>query len=170
MPFFDVVKLVAGEKNGRRFFPVISSIFLILLFANWFGLFPWNNSFGRTVDLRFEYVELLELDAEDVVAAPEASALTAASANAAFGTFYLDPIPFETAELDAADTRIGALLLEGALSESELAVRAVFRGGSDRRRCGGRGPDRGDRGAGGAGAGRGGCVRGAVGALWGDHA
>ena len=78
---------------------MISSIFLILLFANWFGLFPWNNSFGRTVDLRFEYVELLELDAEDVVAAPEASALTAASANAAFGTFYLDPIPFETAEL-----------------------------------------------------------------------
>lgn len=125
--FFDVVKLVAGEKNGRRFFPVISSIFLILLFANWFGLFPWNNSFGRTVDLRFEYVELLELDAEDVVAAPEASALTAASANAAFGTFYLDPIPFETAELDAADTRIGALLLAGALSDSERAVRAAFK-------------------------------------------
>ena len=155
--FFDVVKLVAGEKNGRRFFPVISSIFLILLFANWFGLFPWNNSFGRTVDLRFEYVELLELDAEDVVAAPEASALTAASANAAFGTFYLDPIPFETAELDAADTRIGALLLEGALSESELAVRAVFAADPIGAGVEGRGPDRGDRGAGGAGAGRGGA-------------
>ena len=60
--FFGIVKLVAGETNGRRFFPVVASIFLILLFANWFGLFPWNNSFGRTVDLRFEYVELLEID------------------------------------------------------------------------------------------------------------
>ena len=62
--FFGIVKLVAGETNGRRFFPVVASIFLILLFANWFGLFPWNNSFGRTVDLRFEYIELLEIDVE----------------------------------------------------------------------------------------------------------
>ena len=127
--FFGIVKLVAGETNGRRFFPVVASIFLILLFANWFGLFPWNNSFGRTVDLRFEYIELLEIDVEhhlqeiehDEAPGAELSSLL----NTHFSSYYFDPIPFETAHLDEADERIGAILRDD-LSESERAVRAVF--------------------------------------------
>jgi len=31
---------VAGEKNGRRFFPVITTIFLFVLFNAWLGLIP----------------------------------------------------------------------------------------------------------------------------------
>ena len=123
---FNVVKLVAGEKNGRHFFPVVASIFLILLVANWFGLFPWNNSFGRTVDLRFEYIEALEKDVEDVVAGPEGTGLSAAQVNRTFSTFYFDPIPFEASELDEADVLIAAALRD-EVSGSERAVREFFR-------------------------------------------
>ena len=123
---FNVVKLVAGEKNGRHFFPVVASIFLILLVANWFGLFPWNNSFGRTVDLRFEYIEALEKDVEDVVAAPEGTGLSAAQVNRTFSTFYFDPIPFEASALDEADVLIAAALRD-EVSGSERAVREFFR-------------------------------------------
>ena len=123
--FFGVVKLVAGEKEGRRFFPVVASIFLILLFANWFGLFPWNNSFGRTVDARFEYVEALELDVEDRLEVFETASDSPAAINAFFATYYFDPIPFETSSLDEADERIGAILRD-ELSATELAVRAIF--------------------------------------------
>ena len=31
---------VAGEKNGRRFFPIITTIFLFVLFNAWLGLIP----------------------------------------------------------------------------------------------------------------------------------
>ena len=135
--FFGIVKLVAGETNGRRFFPVVASIFLILLFANWFGLFPWNNSFGRTVDLRFEYVELLEIDVhhhiEEIEHDEDAQpAELIQSLNAHFSTYYFDPIPFETAHLDEADERIGAIL-RNDLSESERAVRDGLRRGSPAR-------------------------------------
>ena len=126
--FFNIVQLVAGEKNGRRFFPVVASIFLILLFANWFGLFPWNNSFGRTVDLRFEYVELLEIDVHhslEDLAHDDAPAEYISLFNTHFSTYYFDPIPFETAHLDEADERIGAILRD-ELSASEIAVRDVF--------------------------------------------
>ena len=123
---FNVVKLVAGEKNGRHFFPVVASIFLILLVANWFGLFPWNNSFGRTVDVRFEYIEALEEDVEEVVAAPAGTGLSAAQVNRTFETFYFDPIPFEAAELDEADVLIAAALRD-EVSGSERAVREFFR-------------------------------------------
>ena len=126
--FFNIVQLVAGEKNGRRFFPVVASIFLILLFANWFGLFPWNNSFGRTVDLRFEYIELLEIDVHhslEDLAHDDAPAEYISLFNTHFSTYYFDPIPFETAHLDEADERIGAILRD-ELSASEIAVRDVF--------------------------------------------
>ena len=37
------VEGVAGEKNGRRFFPVIATIFLFVLFNAWLGLLPFFN-------------------------------------------------------------------------------------------------------------------------------
>ncbi len=126
--FFNIVQLVAGEKNGRRFFPVVASIFLILLFANWFGLFPWNNALGRTVDLRYEYVHLLEIDVHhhlEELEHDDAPAEYVSLFNAHFSAYYFDPIPFKTAYLDEADERIGAILRD-ELSASEVAVRAAF--------------------------------------------
>ena len=40
---------VAGEKNGRRFFPVITTIFLFVLMNSWISLVPGFGSITRTV-------------------------------------------------------------------------------------------------------------------------
>jgi len=40
----DLCKTVAGEKNGRRFFPVIATIFLFVLTNSWLGLLPFFGS------------------------------------------------------------------------------------------------------------------------------
>lgn len=40
---------VAGKENGRRFFPWVASIFLIVLFANWWEVIPGVETIG-TVD------------------------------------------------------------------------------------------------------------------------
>ena len=36
-----------GEKNGRRFFPVIATIFLYIIVSNWMGLTPLFNAVGK---------------------------------------------------------------------------------------------------------------------------
>ena len=38
---------VAGEKNGRRFFPIIATIFLFVVFNAWMSLLPGYGSVGR---------------------------------------------------------------------------------------------------------------------------
>jgi F-type H+-transporting ATPase subunit a len=37
---YDFCTSVAGEKNGRRFFPVVCTIFLFILFNSWLSLIP----------------------------------------------------------------------------------------------------------------------------------
>ncbi len=44
--FHGVVVSVAGEENGRRFFPLIATIFFVVVFNNYFGLLPINNVIG----------------------------------------------------------------------------------------------------------------------------
>ena len=44
--FYNVVTGIAGEKNGRRFFPVVATIFFFILFANWLSLTPVFNVIG----------------------------------------------------------------------------------------------------------------------------
>jgi F-type H+-transporting ATPase subunit a len=41
---FDLCKSIAGEENGRRFFPVICTIFLFVLFNAWLSLIPGFSS------------------------------------------------------------------------------------------------------------------------------
>jgi F0F1-type ATP synthase membrane subunit a len=45
------VEDIAGEKNGRRFFAVVATIFLFVITANWFGLLPFFNAIGKTEDV-----------------------------------------------------------------------------------------------------------------------
>jgi F-type H+-transporting ATPase subunit a len=45
--FYNLVVGIAGEKNGRRFFPVVATMFFFILFANWFSLFPIFNVIGQ---------------------------------------------------------------------------------------------------------------------------
>lgn len=44
--FYNVVTGIAGEKNGRRFFPAVATIFFFVLFANWLSLTPVFNVIG----------------------------------------------------------------------------------------------------------------------------
>jgi F-type H+-transporting ATPase subunit a len=42
-----IVKIV-GEENGRRFFPLVFTIFFFVLVSNYVGLLPMNNIIGKT--------------------------------------------------------------------------------------------------------------------------
>ncbi len=44
--FYDLVTNVAGETNGRRFFPVVATIFFFVLASNWLSLLPVFNVIG----------------------------------------------------------------------------------------------------------------------------
>ena len=47
---FDFCKSVAGEENGRKFFPVICTIFLFVAFNAWLSLIPGFGSLEITVN------------------------------------------------------------------------------------------------------------------------
>src|SRR5437867_1171546 len=47
--FYNLVLNVAGEKNGRRFFPVVATIFFFVLASNWLSLLPVFNVIGGVV-------------------------------------------------------------------------------------------------------------------------
>jgi len=42
----DFVESVAGKENGRRFFPIVATIFLYVLTNAWMGLLPFFNVIG----------------------------------------------------------------------------------------------------------------------------
>ena len=46
--FYNLVVSVAGEKNGRRFFTVVATMFFFILVSNWLSLFPVFNVIGLT--------------------------------------------------------------------------------------------------------------------------
>ncbi|MPZ99597.1 MAG: F0F1 ATP synthase subunit A [Dehalococcoidia bacterium] len=46
--FYGIVVQVAGEKNGRRFFPLVATIFFFILISNYAGLLPVNAVIGVT--------------------------------------------------------------------------------------------------------------------------
>lgn len=46
---YELCKSIAGEENGRRFFPVVCTIFLFVLFNAWLSLIPGYGSIEITV-------------------------------------------------------------------------------------------------------------------------
>jgi F-type H+-transporting ATPase subunit a len=44
--FYNLVTSVAGEENGRRFFPIVATIFFFVAISNWFSLTPIFNAIG----------------------------------------------------------------------------------------------------------------------------
>ncbi|MGB2828367.1 MAG: F0F1 ATP synthase subunit A [Dehalococcoidales bacterium] len=55
---YDLCRRVAGEKNGRRFFPVVTTIFLFVAFNAWLSLIPGFGSIFVT-NAEGEQVHLL---------------------------------------------------------------------------------------------------------------
>jgi F-type H+-transporting ATPase subunit a len=54
---YNFVTGLAGEQNGRRFFPLIATFFIYIAFANWMSLTPVFNSIGAYVELHEEESE-----------------------------------------------------------------------------------------------------------------
>ena len=54
---YNFVTGLAGEKNGRKFFPLIATFFIYIAFANWMSLTPIFNSIGTYVELHEEESE-----------------------------------------------------------------------------------------------------------------
>ena len=52
--FYNFVVGIAGEHNGRRFFPLICTLLIYIAFANWLSLTPVFNTFGMFVPLHAE--------------------------------------------------------------------------------------------------------------------
>ncbi len=117
--FLNIAQQVGGERNGKKFFPFVFTIFIFLLAGNWFGLFPWNNVIGPVENYREHYLHYMEIDVQEVVCelqgekskikevdghekvvcdgSAEARPLTAANVaaiNHAFTHAYFDPIHF----------------------------------------------------------------------------
>jgi F-type H+-transporting ATPase subunit a len=51
---YNFVTGIAGEANGRRFFPLIATLFIYIAFANWLSLTPVFNTIGQYVELHAE--------------------------------------------------------------------------------------------------------------------
>jgi len=47
---FDLCQSIAGEENGRKFFPVVCTIFLFVLFNAWLSLIPGFGSIEITIN------------------------------------------------------------------------------------------------------------------------
>ena len=128
--FFGIVEQVVGERNGRRFFPVVFTIFIFVLMGNWFGLFPWNNVIGQVENVREHYLHEMEIGAHEVVEELKHGerAISAAEIgviNDAFQHAFFEPIPFELDELEHADEQIEQIR-EHHLTDVERAVRSEF--------------------------------------------
>ena len=57
---YTLVVNTVGERHARRFFPVIATIFFLVLFSNWFALLPFFNVIGKVEKLGPESAEFHE--------------------------------------------------------------------------------------------------------------
>lgn len=48
---YNICINTAGEKNGRRFFPVVMTIFTFIWIANWMALLPFFNAIGTVEEV-----------------------------------------------------------------------------------------------------------------------
>ncbi len=128
--FLGVAQQVGGERNGRKFFPFVFTIFIFLLAGNWFGLFPWNNVIGPVENYRYHYLHEMEYSVEEVTHDLEAGERGLADAeidaiNAVFAHAFFEPIHFGVDEQDHADEVIHEIR-EHHLTDIEIAVRSEF--------------------------------------------
>ncbi len=54
---YGLVHNTVGDRHARRFFPVIATLFLYIMFSNWFALLPIFNTIGKVEEIRPESAE-----------------------------------------------------------------------------------------------------------------
>ena len=101
--FMNIAQQVGGERNGRRFFPFVFTIFIFLLIGNWFALFPWNNVIGPVENYRYHYLHEMEISVVEVVEDLESGERELSSGeidaiNRAFQSSFFMPIHFSDYE------------------------------------------------------------------------
>jgi len=128
--FLGISQQVGGERNGKKFFPFVFTIFIFLLIGNWFALFPWNNVIGPVENYRYHYLHEMEVSVMEVVEDLEAGERSLSDGeidaiNAAFGNAFFEPIPFKVDKQDKSDEIIHKIRQQH-LTETEFAVRSEF--------------------------------------------
>ena len=135
--FMNIAQQVGGERNGRKFFPFVFTIFIFLLIGNWFALFPWNNVIGPVENYRYHYLHEMEISVVEVVEDLESGERELSSGeidaiNKAFQSSFFMPIHFSDYETGSfqethaqSDVHI-AELMAGQISDLEADVRAEF--------------------------------------------
>ena len=61
--FINIAENVAGPEKGRRFFPLVMTIFLFIVTSNWLGILPGFGTIGRFESAK-EYIHHKEVSAE----------------------------------------------------------------------------------------------------------
>jgi F-type H+-transporting ATPase subunit a len=51
---YNLVVSTAGQKHGRRFFPIVATILIYVTVANWFGLLPFFATVGKVEEVTAE--------------------------------------------------------------------------------------------------------------------
>ena len=128
--FLGISQQVGGERNGKKFFPFVFTIFIFLLIGNWFALFPWNNVIGPVENYRYHYLHEMEYSVMEVVEDLEHGERSLSDGeidaiNTAFGDAFFEPIPFKVDKQDKSDEIIQKIR-KHHLSETEYAVRSEF--------------------------------------------
>ena len=101
---WNLVVNTAGEKNARRFFPVIATIFLYVALSNWIGLLPFFTTVGTFEELEAHEDEVVH---EDTVVFRDTGGLNVIWPNA------------DDVEVDVAE--------DASLAEKEVAIREATR-------------------------------------------
>ena len=128
--FLNISQQVGGERNGKKFFPFVFTIFIFLLIGNWFALFPWNNVIGPVENYRYHYLHEMEVSVMEVVEDLESGERSLSDGevdaiNDAFGNAFFEPIPFKVDKQDKSDEIIHKIR-KHHLSDTEFAVRSEF--------------------------------------------
>ncbi len=135
--FLGISQQVGGERNGKKFFPFVFTIFIFLLIGNWFALFPWNNVIGPVENYRYHYLHEMEISVIDVVhdledGERELTPALISGINETFQNAFFLPIHFSDYETGSfqethaeSDIHI-AELKAGHIGDTEASVRAEF--------------------------------------------
>ncbi|HEY8171621.1 MAG TPA: F0F1 ATP synthase subunit A [Dehalococcoidia bacterium] len=107
--FYTICINTAGEKNAKRFFPVIMTIFTFIWIANWMALLPFFNAIGNVQEVNAHHFH------EEAQVFKTSGALSLIMPNQKEVEFEVDEAPITAIEDEITEAKAA-----GA-SESEIA-------------------------------------------------
>lgn len=73
--FLDLTQSIAGPEKGRRFFPLVMTIFIFVVTANWIGILPGFGTIGR-IETAEEAIHHVVEEAEEDDEVPDLDGIT----------------------------------------------------------------------------------------------